>query len=143
MNKKNRSTKGIHVTVGGDVSGQLAAGENITQLSTKTTGEVTKAELEELNQLLATLRSKVEVEAHPDKKEAALERVGELEQAITEKKPDISTMEYVRNWFVKNLPGLAGTVTSVVVHPIVGKLVEAGGDALVEEFQRRFGGASF
>ena len=139
MNKKNRSTKGIHVTVGGDVSGQLAAGENISQMSTKTTGEVTKAELEELRQLLATLRSKVEVEAQPDKKGAALERVGELEEAITEKKPDLSTMEYVKNWFVKNLPGLAGTVTSVVIHPIVGKLVEAGGDALVEEFHRRFG----
>ena len=142
MTKKSKSTHGIQVSVGGDVSGQLAAGENITQMSTKTTGKVTKAELEELNQLLAHLRSKVEVEAHPDKKDAALERAGELEQAITEKKPDLSTMEYVRNWFVKNLPGLAGAVTSVVVHPIVGKLVEAGGDALVEEFRRRFGGVS-
>lgn len=142
MNKKNRSPKGIHVSVGGDVSGQLAAGENITQMSTKTAGEVTRAELEELNQLLAHLRSKVEVEAHPDKKDVALERVGELEGAIAEEKPDLTTMEYVKNWFVKNLPGLAGTVTSVVVHPIVGKLVEAGGDALVEEFRRRFGGVS-
>ena len=69
-----------------------------------------------------------------------MERVDELEQAITEEKPDLSTMEYVKNWFVRNLPGLAGTVTSVVVHPIVGKLVEAGGDALVGEFRRRFGG---
>ena len=142
MNKKNRSPKGIHVSVGGDVSGQLAAGENITQMSTKTAGEVTRAELDELNQLLAHLRSKVEVEAHPDKKDVALERVGELEGAIAEEKPDLTTMEYVKNWFVKNLPGLAGTVTSVVVHPIVGKLVEAGGDALVEEFRRRFGGVS-
>lgn len=78
----------IEVTVGGDVSGQLAAGQNITQVSTKTTGEVTKAELEELRQLLATLPSKVEAEAQPDKKGAALERVGEFEQAVTEKKPD-------------------------------------------------------
>lgn len=142
MRKESKSAKGIHVKVGGDVSGQLAAGENITQMSTKTTGKVTKAELEELSQLLATLRSKVEAEAQPDKKDAALERVGELEQAIAEEKPDLTTMEYVKNWFVKNLPGLAGTVTSVVVHPIVGKLVEAGGDALVGEFRRRFGGTS-
>jgi hypothetical protein len=142
MNKKTKSKQGIQVTVGGDVSGQLAAGENISQVSTKTTGEVTKAELEEFRQLLATLRSKIEAEAQPDQKDAALERVEELEQAITEKKPDLSTMEYVRNWFVKNLPGLAGAVTSVVVHPIVGKLVEAGGDALVGEFRRRFGGTS-
>jgi hypothetical protein len=142
MSKKPKPSQGIQVTVGGDVSGQLAAGEHITQVSTKTAGEVTKAELEEFRQLLATLRSKIEAEAQPDKKDAALERVGELEQAIAEKKPDLSTMEYVRNWFVKNLPGLAGAVTSVVVHPIVGKLVEAGGDALVGEFRRRFGGPS-
>jgi hypothetical protein len=139
MRKKSKSTKGIQVTVGGDVSGQMAVGENIKQVSTKTTGNVTKAELEELHQLLATLRSQVEAEAQPDKKGAALERVEELEQAVTDKKPDLSTMEYVRNWFVKNLPGLAGAVTSVVVHPIVGKLIEAGGDALVGEFRRRFG----
>ncbi len=139
MSKKPKPSQGIQVTVGGDVSGQLAAGQNIKQVFTKTTGKVTKAELEELHQLLATLRSKVEAEAQPDNKGAALERVEELEQAITDKKPDLSTMEYVRNWFIKNLPGLAGAVTSVVVHPIVGKLVEAGGDALVGEFRRRFG----
>ena len=85
------------------------------------------------------LRTKVEAEAEPEKKDAALERVAELEQAIVEEKPDLSTMEYVKKWFGKNLPGLAGAVTSVVVHPIVGKLVEAGGEALVSEFHRRFG----
>jgi len=142
MSKKPKPSQGIQVTVGGKVSGQLAAGENITQVSAKTTAMVTKAELEQLQQLLATLRSKIEAEAQPDKKEAALERVEELEQAVIEKQPNLSTMEYVRNWFVKNLPGLAGVVTSVVVHPIVGKLVEASGDALVEEFRRRFGSPS-
>jgi hypothetical protein len=142
MRKKSKPTKGIQVTVGGDVSGQLAAGHNIKQVSTKTTAAVTESELEELHRLLKELHTKVEAEAQPDRKEAALERVGELEQAVTEKKPDLSTMEYVRNWFVKNLPGLAGAVTSVVVHPIVGKLVEVGGDALVEEFRRRFGDTS-
>jgi hypothetical protein len=140
MRKKSKSSQGIQVTVGGDVSGQLAAGQNIAQVSAKRTSRVTESELEELSQLLAALRSKIEAEAQADQKDAALERVQELEQAVTEKKPDLSTMEYVRNWFVKNLPGLAGAVTSVVVHPIVGKLVEAGGDALVGEFRRRFGG---
>jgi hypothetical protein len=142
MSKKPKSTQGVRVTVGGDVSGQLAAGRHIKQVSTSITTAVTEAELEELRQVLKELHARVEAKAQPDKKEAALERVGELEQAVTEKKPDLSTMEYVRNWFVKNLPGLAGAVTSVVVHPIVGRLVEAGGDALVGEFRRRFGGTS-
>jgi hypothetical protein len=49
-------------------------------------------------------------------------------------------MEYVKNWFTKNVPGLAGAVTSVVVHPVVGKLVSAAGEAISSEFKRRFGG---
>ncbi len=95
--------------------------------------------MEELRQLLDQLRSKVESETPADKKDATLERVKELEQAVTDKKPDLSTMEYVRNWFVKNLPGVAGAVVSVVVHPIVGRLVEAAGDALTSDFKKRFG----
>ena len=51
-------------------------------------------------------------------------------------------MEYMKNWFVKNLPESAGTVPSVVVHPIVDKRVEAGGDGLIEEVRRRFGSTS-
>ena len=34
---------------------------------------------------------------------------------------------------------LAGAVTSVIVNPIVGKLVEAAGETVSEEFRRRFG----
>jgi hypothetical protein len=39
------------------------------------------------------------------------------------------------------LPELAGAVTGVIIHPIVGKLVEAAGDGLAAEFRRRFGAA--
>ena len=35
----------------------------------------------------------------------------------------------------------AGAVTGIIVHPIVGRLVEAAGDAAVAEFRQRFGGA--
>ena len=49
-------------------------------------------------------------------------------------------MEYVRNWFVKNVPTMAGAVTSIVINPIVGRLVQAGGDVLASDFKRRFGG---
>ena len=142
MTKKQNKGNTIKVKVGGDVSGQVAAGQNISQSRTELHRVVTREEMQEIREMLAQLKGKVESEAPAGKKDAALERVEELAQAVTEKKPDLSTMEYVRNWFVKNLPGLAGTVTSVVVHPIVGKLVEAGGDALVGEFHRRFGGIS-
>jgi hypothetical protein len=130
----------IRATISGDVSGQVAVGKGITQIQTigATSPQVTEAELAELRQVLVGLKAKVAAEAPPDKKDAALERVAELEEAVTAEEPDLPTMEYVKGWFAKNLPGLAGAVTSVVVHPVVGKLVEAAGDALAAEFRRRF-----
>jgi hypothetical protein len=132
----------IRATISGDVSGQVAVGKGITQIQTigAAPPQVTEADLAELRQVLADLKAKMAAEAPPDKKDAALERVAELEEAITAEEPDLPTMEYVKGWFAKNLPGLAGAVISVVVHPIVGKLVEAAGDALAAEFRRRFGG---
>ncbi len=130
----------IRATISGDISGQVAVGKGITQ--TQTIGaarpKVTETDLAELRQALADLRARVAAEAPPEKKDAALERVDELEEAVTAKEPDLATMEYVKGWFVKNLPGLAGAVTHVIVHPIVGKLMEAVGDALAAEFRRRF-----
>jgi hypothetical protein len=89
--------------------------------------------------MLVTLREQIEASAPPAKKEAALELIKELEEAITAEEPDLITMEYVKNWFVKKLPELAGSVTSAIVHPIVGKRVAAAGTALAADFQNRFG----
>ena len=142
MSDQATSGDEIRATISGNISGQAAVGKGITQ--TQTTGAagspVTQAELAELRQMLADLKAKVQVEAPPDKKEAALERVGELEEALTAKEPDVTTMGYVKLWFTRHLPALAGAVTGVVVNPIVGKLVEAAGDAVAEGFRRRFGG---
>jgi hypothetical protein len=144
MSEQERLGDVISATISGDISGQVAVGKGITQTQTigaARTG-VTEADWAELRQALADLKAKVAAEAPPEKKDSALGRVEELEEAITAKEPDLTTMEYVKRWFVKNLPGLAGAVTSVVVHPIVGKLVEAASDALAAEFRRRFGGES-
>lgn len=140
MSNEPEPNQSISATISGDVSGQVAVGNNIHQSRSEIHQTVTSAEIQELQDMLAQLKSQVEAEAPADKRAAALERVDELEQAITEKKPDLSTMEYVKNWFGKNIPGLAGAVVSVVVHPIVGKLVEAAGDLLAVDFRKRFGG---
>ncbi len=63
----------------------------------------------------------------PAKQTAALDRLGELDEAIAAKGPDIITMAAIRTWFGKNLPELAGTVVSLLVSPLVGKAVEAVG----------------
>ncbi len=132
----------ISANISGGVSGQVAVGKQISQNQTVTSAaqpEVTEDDLALLQQILANVKVQVESEAPPEKKEAALQRVEELEAAVTAKEPDLDTMAYVKKWFIKNLPSISGAVTSVVVHPIVGKLVGAAGDAFADEFRDRFG----
>jgi hypothetical protein len=138
--KKSKSSEIPNIQIDGNVRGQIAIGNDISQSQVNSHPVATPAEMDDLRQLINELRSKIETDVAPAKKDSALERVGELEQALTEEKPDLTTMEYVKNWFRKNVPALAGMVTSVVVPPIVGKLVEAGGDMLVKDFNKRFGG---
>jgi hypothetical protein len=131
----------IKTYISGPVSGQVAIGENITQTQTiKAKGMgVTEADLAALHEMMAELKKQIISTAPVDKQTAALEKVSELQEAITAKKPNLSTLESIRNWFVKNLPQLAGTVTGLIVNPIVGKLVEAAGETIANEFKRRFG----
>ncbi|HEX7332135.1 MAG TPA: hypothetical protein VF290_11595 [Pyrinomonadaceae bacterium] len=141
MSEEKKSGDSISATIG-DVSdrSQVAVGHHIQQ--TQTHGApplVTEEEMAQLRQMFDQLKSKIAQEVPPAEQEKALERVDELQEAVTAKEPDLTTMEYVRNWFVKNLPSVAGSVVSLVVHPIVGKLVEVGGDALASTFRKRFG----
>lgn len=138
MRKKTIPKSSFSADIHGNVSGQIAVGHDIQQDRIEAQHSVTPQDMDVLKRAISQLRNLVDAESPTDKKDAALERMDELEQAMTEEQPDLSTMEYVRNWFIKNIPGLAGAVTSVVIHPIVGKLVEAAGDALSAEFRRRF-----
>ena len=141
MAEEKREGDVIKATITGDVSGQVAVGKDIVQQQTVgARPQVTEADIAAIRQMLDDLRAQVAAQAPDDKKDAALERVDELEEAITAEEPDLTTMEYVKKWFAKHLPQLAGAVTSVVVNPIVGKVVEAAGEVAANEFRRRFGG---
>ncbi len=63
-----------------------------------------------------------------------LERLDELEEAVTAEEPDLATMAYVKHWFLTKLPSVAGVVTSILVNPIVGKLVQSAGAAAIAEW---------
>ena len=140
MDDKQKSGDVINADITGPTSGQIAVGKGITQTQIKgQPAAVTEAELIELRKLLSDLKARIEVEAPPEKKDAALERARELEEAVTAKKPDLTTMEYVKQWFGKNLPTIAGAVTGIVINPIVGKVVEAAGEGLAAQFRARFG----
>jgi hypothetical protein len=141
MNANSQAASKISATINGAVSGQVAVGNHISLVSTTVKPALPdQADLAVLRQMLAGLKERVAAETPPEKQAAALERVAELEEALTAEKPDLSTMEYVQGWFTRHLPGVAGAVVSVIVNPIVGKLVEAAGEALAAEFRRRFGG---
>lgn len=140
MPDERRSHVHGHVEVGGDVTGNIAVGHDIDQDLVVVHDPPTPEELQALAQRFREVEQLVAAAAPPEQQDAAVERVRELEQAVTADEPDLTTMEYVRNWFVRHLPRMAGAVTGLIVHPIVGKLVGAAGDAVAQEFRRRFGG---
>lgn len=129
----------IRITIG-DHAQNVAAGKDIDQIiSSESREQVTEVDLVAVRELFAELKQVVESQASPDLKDSAVERVEELEETVTSTEPDLTTMEYVKKWFGKNLPKLSGAVISVLVNPIVGKVVEAGGEVAAGELKRRFG----
>jgi hypothetical protein len=129
----------IQATIGEHAS-QVAVGKDIHQQQVSGAAQITQADLDQVQALFDQLKQQIEKQAPPDKKDAALERVTELQQEIGAKKPDLSTMEYVKNWFGKNLPALLGGVTSLLINPILGKVVEAAGGLAADALRNHFGG---
>jgi hypothetical protein len=146
---RSNSGSGDHITVsiGGSVTdgGQVGVGRNIHQSYLRThtegSGPVTDADLAELSAAIASVKAEVLATAPADQQAAALERIDELEEAVVADKPDLTTLQYVRRWFGKNLPKLAGSITGLIVHPVVGKIVEAAGDVAARQFREFFGDA--
>jgi hypothetical protein len=128
----------ISATISNVSGGQVAVGGTVSQTQTTVSAApVSEADLAGLLEQFAALRS--EVLADPDTPDAAAEKLDELQAAVTAEQPELSTMEYVRDWFVKHAPKFAGAVVALVVNPVVGALVGAGGELLASEFKRRFG----
>lgn len=107
----------ISANISGDVSGQIAVGKNISQVHQSgplQPLEVTPTELEELKGVFKVLKAQISTSTAPERRASALERVDELEEAVTADKPDLTTVEYVKQWFVKHLPALSGAVTGMI-----------------------------
>lgn len=141
MSKRRGSSDDIRVDIQGGVAqgAQFIAGSGNIQTSSNTAaGAASQAELDEVKQMLAQLLEQVKASAPPEKREEAIGQVKELEEAITAPQPDVDRMSGVKSWFMRNIPKLAGSVVSVIVNPIVGKVVEAAGEGLAGEIQRRF-----
>jgi hypothetical protein len=146
MNEQNKPQPSISANITArDISGPTIIGSDnvVTQQQGQPMAPaVTPAELDELRQMFEQLRLQIQAQAPADKQTSALERVDELQAAIADKEPDFTTMQYVKQWFAKHLPQLTGTVTGIVIHPIVGKVVEAAGELAAADFRDRFGQGS-
>jgi len=123
----------------GSVSGPVHTGKGDIIIQRWGARGVTAEETEALRRLFADLRAQVAAEAPPELAQEAQAQVDALEQEATAEKPDVDKMQRVRDWFLRHLPRVAGTVTSLLVNPILGKVVEAAGDLAAEELRRRFG----
>jgi len=131
--------KGDHFEVHiGSVSGPVHTGKGDI-LVEQWQANMTRGEaLEAAHQLFAELRAQMAEQAPPEMEEEAKAKVDALEEAVTAKTPDLEKMARIREWFVKHLPSAVGTVTSVLVNPILGKVVEAAGDLAAEQLRQRF-----
>jgi hypothetical protein len=123
-------------TFQGPIYGPVHTGTGRIQVATLRYG----VDADELGSLFQALYRLVEEQAPPDQKQRALQEVDALKEAIEDEEPDLGKMESVLRWFKRNLPQVAGAVSSVILHPIVGQLVEAAGDVIAAEFRRRFAG---
>jgi hypothetical protein len=119
-----------------DVNGNAAIGKDITQ--TNIAAPPTAEELKILTEAFAALRAEVERDAPPEVREEAVKQADAIKEATLGPKPDVSVMAQAKNWFLKHAPGLLGAVTTVIVNPIVGKVVQAAGDAVAAEYRKRF-----
>jgi hypothetical protein len=143
MSEQEKPGKSYVAHISGGVGGQFAQGDgNVqTRIDGAPPREADPADLAEVRRMLEELRARIEAEAPPEKKAEAVQQVEEIGKAIESQDPaDVpDRLGGVKSWFKRNLPALAGAVVSVIVNPIVGKVVEAAGTGLAAEVQRRFG----
>jgi hypothetical protein len=134
MSKDPSTGDRINAVVTGQVQGAVAIGKGISQRQEVGSMQLalTDAERAELSTLFANLREEVSAAVPESERRAAVERVDELEQAVVADQPDLTTIEYVKQWFARKLPTAAGLVASVLIHPLVGRIVERAGDKLAD-----------
>jgi hypothetical protein len=85
-----------------------------------------------LRSVFDDLRANVAAGAPPESRQEALAQAAELESALVAEKPDASRVRRALLWFRDHAPQLVGTVASVVVHPLVGRVVEGAGQAVAK-----------
>jgi hypothetical protein len=93
---------------------------------------LTPEDVTALRAVFDDLRANVAAAAPPEQQEEALAQTAELESALVAEQPDPGRVRRALQWFRHHAPQLVGTVVSVVVNPLVGKVVEHAGEAVAK-----------
>jgi hypothetical protein len=93
-------------------------------------------EAAQLRTVFTDFKATVAEQAAPERRDEAVAQADELERAIVAEEPDPGRVRKVLRWFREHAPQLAGTALSVVVNPLVGKLVEGAGQAIADHFRQ-------
>ncbi len=92
-------------------------------------------EAAELADVFAQLKSAIALQAPADRRAEAIAQAQQLQLAVVGEQPNPRAVRRVLRWFRAHAPQLAGTVTAVLVNPLVGKLVDGAGAAVSERFR--------
>jgi hypothetical protein len=122
----------FNIHIGTVTSSQVSIGDYNTV--TQRVG-LTEDEVAELRGVFDGLRRDVAAQVPPEQRDEALAQAAEVEAAVVADEPDPGRFKRALAWFRAHAPQVAGTVASVVVSPIVGKVVEAAGDAIAARFK--------
>lgn len=121
----------FNISFGGSVDrSSIAIGDYNTLVQTNA---LTPAEADELRRMFESLRGEVAAKATPASRDAAVEQAAELERAVVAGNPDPGRVTRALRWFRDHAPEVAGAVASVVLTPVVGKLVEGAGAELAKQ----------
>ena len=133
MDQSQHPTGKYNIQFGNVTDSQFVVGDynTVSQLR-----GLSPAQTAELRAIFANLKSSVAEGAPDELRDEAVATVDELERALVNEQPDPGVVRRVLRWFREHVPQLAGAVVSVVVNPIVGKLVEGAGSAIADEFRQ-------
>ena len=150
--KEEADRRSPSISIGGDVNGPVTVGDgnivvgsveegasavvaggDVSQIFTTQQRSIlnqfgTQEQVITLEAGFQKLIQEIEEVAPGELQPEAKERAKRLISEVASENVDVPAIEKVKTWFVDNLPALLGTLTGILTHPIVGKLVEASSE---------------
>jgi hypothetical protein len=160
--KPRRSPRGgVSINISDSkVNGDIAGGDitkNNTTIQTGTGSQVmvaspqayqamtvsglSPAELGQVRRKLTALERKLDaLELPTEMKEQGKQKLADLKQELTavDRKPQGSKIVSAGKWLLQKIPALAGTLASLFLSPVIGKVVGAAGELAADWVKERF-----